>query len=67
MADHTDFEQRVVWRTIGGGAAVLALACCLLLLSVGFGPSKADESVQRELATVTFVVGGMMKSRSGAT
>ena len=27
----------------------------------------SDEIVERELAAVTFVVGGMMKSRSGAT
>jgi len=67
MADGADFERRAVWRTIGGSAAVLALAGSLLFFSIVFGRSAADEPGQRELAAVTFVVDGMMKSRSGAT
>lgn len=65
MADDTNFERRSLWRTIGSSAAVLALACGSLLLLID--PSTADEPGQHELVSVTFVVGGMMKSRSGTT
>ena len=67
MADDSDFEERPVRWTIGGSVAALALAGCLLFLWIVFGVSTADETGERELAAVTFVVGGMMKSRSGIT
>ncbi len=69
MADDTDFEDRRVRWAIGGSIVALAVvaACCLLLFWGDFGRSTGEETMERELATVTFIVGGMMKSRSGAT
>ncbi len=67
MADDSDFEERPVRRTIGGSVAALALVGGLLLLWSDSGLSAGDEIGDRELAAVTFIVGGMMKSRSGAT
>ena len=69
MADDTDFEERPVRWALGGSVATLALvaACCLVLLWSDFGLSTGEETGERELAAVTFIVGGMMKSRSGAT
>ncbi len=69
MADDTDFEERPVRWAIGGSVAALALVavCCLVLLWSDFGLSTGEKTGERELAAVTFIVGGMMKSRSGAT
>ncbi len=69
MADDTDFEERPVRWAIGGSVAALALVvvCCLVLLWSDSGLSTDEETGERELAVVTFIVGGMMKSRSGAT
>ena len=69
MADNRNFEERPVRWAIGGSVAVLALvaACCLVLLWNDFGLSTDEETGEHELAAVTFIVGGMMKSRSGAT
>ncbi len=69
MADDTDFEERPVRWAIGGPVAALALVavCCLVLLWSDLGLSAGEETGERELAAVTFIVGGMMKSRSGAT
>ena len=65
MADDTDFEERPVRRAIGG--SVVALAGGVVLLWSLFGVSLAEATEERDLDAVTFVVGGMMKSRSGAT
>ncbi len=67
MADDTDFEERPVRWAIAGSVAALALVGCLVLLWVVSGPSTANETAEHQLAAVTFVVGGMMKSRSGTT
>ncbi len=69
MADDTDFEERPVRWAIGGSVAALALVvvCCLVLLWSDSGLSTDEETGERELAAVTFIVGGMMKSRSAAT
>ncbi len=69
MADDTDFEERPVRWALGGSVAALAFVatCCLVLLWSVFGLSTSEKTEERELAAVTFIVGGMMKSRSGAT
>ncbi len=69
MVDDTDLEERPVRWAIGGSVAALALVavCCLVLLWSDFGLSTGEKTGERELAAVTFIVGGMMKSRSGAT
>ncbi len=69
MADDTDFEERPARWAMGGVVALLALiaVCCLLPFWSDFGLSTGEETGERELAAVTFIVGGMMKSRSGAT
>ena len=67
MADDTDFEGRAVRWAIGGSVAALALVGGLLLLWSDFGLSADEETAERELAAVTFIVGGVMTSRSGAT
>ncbi len=69
MAGDIAFEERPVRRAFGGSVAALALlaVCCLVLLSSNLGLSTGEETRERELAAVTFIVGGMMKSRSGAT
>ncbi len=69
MADDTDFEERPVRWAIGGSVAALALVavCSLALLWSDSGLSTDGETGERELAVVKFIVGGMMKSRSGAT
>ena len=48
-------------------AVALATLACLALVWLSFGRSTADETGDPGVAAVTFVVGGMMKSRSGAT
>ncbi len=69
MADDTDFKERPVRWAFGGTLAALAVVavCCLLLLRSDFGLPTAEETREQGLAAVTFIVGGMMKSRSGAT
>ncbi len=69
MADDTDFEERPVrWGVVASVAALAVVAvCCLLLFWSDLGLSTGEETGERELAAVTFIVGGMMKSRSGAT
>ncbi len=68
MPDDSDFEERYVRWTIGGSVAALASVGCLVLLWAVFGVgTAAEETGERELAAVTFVVGGMLKSRSGIT
>ncbi len=69
MADEPDFEERPVrWAIVGAVAAIAVVAVGWLLLSWSdFGLSTGEETRERELAAVTFIVGGMMKSRSGAT
>ncbi len=69
MADDTDFEEPPVRWALGVSVAALALVavCCLVLLWSDSGLSTDEETGERELAVVTFIVGGMMKSRSGAT
>ncbi len=69
MSDDTDFEERPVrWAMVGSVAALAVVAIgCLLLFWSDLGLSTGEETRERELATVTFIVGGMMKSRSGAT
>ncbi len=69
MADDPDFEVRPIrWAMVGSVAALAVVAvCCLLLLWSDLGLLTGEETRERELAAVTFIVGGMMKSRSGAT
>ena len=69
MADDTDFEERPARWAMGGLVAALALiaVCCLLPLWSDFGLSTGVQTREQGLAEVTFIVGGMMKSRSGAT
>ena len=69
MADEPDFEERPTrWAMVGSVAAIAVVAVGWFLLSWSdFGLSTGEETRERELAAVTFIVGGMMKSRSGAT
>jgi hypothetical protein len=69
MIDDIDSEERPVRWPIGGSVAALAFVavCCVVLLWSDFGLSADEQTAERELAAVTFIVGGMMKSRSGAT
>ena len=69
MADDADFEERPVRWATGGWVAALAVVavCCFVLLWSDLGRSMGKETEERELAAVSFIVGGMMKSRSGAT
>ncbi len=69
MADETDFKERSGRGAMGGLAAALALVavCCLLPFWSDFGRSAGVQTREQGLAEVTFIVGGMMKSRSGAT
>ena len=69
MADDADFEERPVRWVMGGSVAALAVIAVwsLSLFWTDSGPSTGEEARQREVAVVTFIVGGMMKSRSGAT
>ncbi len=69
MADDTDSEERPVrWAMVGSVATLAVVAvCCPLLLWSDFGLPTGEETLEQELAAVTFIVGGMMKSRSGAT
>ncbi len=67
MAEDGDFEEPSVRWSIGGSVAALALLGCLVFLWIVFDISTAEETAERGLAAVTFVVGGMMKSRSGIT
>lgn len=59
------------WTVI---VAVLASACCVLPLVLGgfglwtgFGLWASEEIRPHRVAAVTFIVGGMKQSRSGAT
>ncbi len=69
MSDNSDFEERPVrWAMVGSVAALAVVAVGgLLLFWSDLGLSTGEESRERELSAVTFIVGGMMKSRSGAT
>ena len=69
MTDDTDLEERPARWAMGGVVALLALiaVCCLLPFSSDFGRSTGVQTREQGLAEVTFIVGGMMKSRSGAT
>ena len=69
MTDETDLKDRPARWALRGSVAVIAAAAVLLLLLLwsDFGPSTGEEVSEGELAAVTFIVGGMMKSRSGAT
>ena len=69
MADDTEFEERNVRWALRGSVAVITAAAVsfLLLLWSDSGLPTGDEISDGELAAVTFMVGGMMKSRSGAT
>ncbi len=69
MADEPDFEERPTrWAMVGFVAALAVVAVGgLLLFWNDFGLSTGEETRERELAAVTFIVGGMLKSRSGAT
>ena len=67
MADDTDFEEHPVRWANGGSVAALSWVGCLVFLWIVFGLSRVAETGEHELAAVTFVVGGMMKSRSGIT
>ncbi len=68
MADDPDFEVRPIrWAMVGSVAALAVAVCCLLLFWSDLGLSTGEQTGERELAAVTFIVGGMMKSRSGAT
>ncbi len=68
MADDPDFEVRPIrWAMVGSVAALAVVVVSFLLFSSDFDLSTGEETRERELAAVTFIVGGMMKSRSGAT
>ncbi len=69
MADDPDFEVRPIrWAMVGCVAALAVVAVYFLLFFWSdLGLSTGEETRERELAAVTFIVGGMMKSRSGAT
>ncbi len=69
MADDSDFEERPVRWAMGGVVAALAVVsvCCLLPFWSDLGLSTGMQTREQGLAEVTFIVGGMMKSRSGAT
>ena len=69
MADDTDSEGRLARWAMGGVVALLALiaVCCLLPFWGASGGSTGVQTREQGLAEVTFIVGGMMKSRSGAT
>ena len=60
------FDERPVRWANGGLVSAFTWVCCLLLSWIAYSPSTANEPGD-ELARVTFVVGGMMKSRSGIT
>ncbi len=69
MADDSHFEERPARWVVGDVVAALALVtvCCLVSLGCDFGLSAGPQAREYGLAEVTFIVGGMMKSRSGAT
>ncbi len=67
MADDNDFEERPVRLAVCGPVAVLVAVCGVLLFWSDTGLATGDETEEEGLAAVTFIVGGMMKSRSGAT
>ncbi len=69
MANDTDFKERPArWAMVGSVATLAVVAvCCPLLLWSDLDLSTAEETREQGLAGVTFIVGGMMKSRSGAT
>ncbi len=69
MADEAEFKEPPARWSIGGLLAALALVavCCLLPFWSDFGLSTGEQTREHGLAEVTFIVGGMMKSRSGAT
>ena len=69
MADEPDFEERPTrWAMVGSVAAIAVVAVGWLLLSWSdLDLSTGEETRERELAAVTFIVGGMLNSRSGAT
>ena len=66
MADESEFIERPARWAIGGLVAALApvAVCCLLLF---WSDSTGVQTREQGLGEVTFIVGGMMKSRSGAT
>ncbi len=69
MADDSHFEARPARWVAGDVVVTLAVVggCCLLALGCDFGLSTGPQTREHGLAEVTFIVGGMMKSRSGAT
>ncbi len=69
MADDSHFEERPARWVVGDVVAALALVavCCLLPYWSDFGLSTGVQTREQGLAEVRFIVGGMMKSRSGAT
>ena len=75
MAKDIEFGERRVRRKIGGSittpvlGALGALALLLLFfwLRIDGALSTDIKGEERELVAVTFIVGGMMKARSGAT
>ncbi len=69
MTDETDFKERPARWAIGGWVAALGLGavCCLLPFWSDLGGSTGVQTREQGGAEVTFIVGGMMKSRSGAT
>ncbi len=69
MTDDTDLKGRPARWVMGGVVALLALIalCCLLPFWSDSGGSTGVQTREQGLAEVTFIVGGMMKSRSGAT
>ena len=59
-------ERQWAFRSSVAVLAAVAVSFLLLLWS-DFGLSTGEEISEGELAVVTFTVGGMLKSRSGAT
>ena len=68
MTNSSTLENHLFrWATARAVAIVPALVFSFLLVGGIADLSKSDEIRADELAVVTFIVGGMMKSRSGAT